>query len=77
MIVANSKSFTDLVGFPAGALGAVSSHGNSLEVHGTTVLSFRYKDGILNLADRRATAGNLVMYDQAEKIVALDDYTVI
>jgi proteasome beta subunit len=77
MIVANSKSFTDLVGFPVGASGAVSTHGNSLEVHGTTVLSLRYNGGILNLADRRATAGNLVMYDQAEKIAVLDDYTVI
>jgi len=41
------------------------------------VLSLRYDLGVLNLADRRATAGNLIMYDQAEKIMALDDSTVI
>jgi len=29
------------------------------------------------LADRRATAGNLIMYDHAEKIMSLDDSTVV
>jgi proteasome beta subunit len=47
------------------------------EVHGTTVLSLRFQGGVLTLADRRATAGNLIMYDQAEKIMALDDSTVV
>lgn len=77
MITAESKSFAELVGFRAEqpAVGVSSSPG--FEVHGTTVLSLRYKGGVLNLADRRATAGNLVMYDQAEKIVPLDDHTVI
>lgn len=56
------------------AVGDVSS---SFETHGTTVLSLRYDGGVLTLADRRATAGNLIMYDQAEKIVALDDSTVV
>jgi proteasome beta subunit len=75
MIQATSKTFTDLVGLPS--LPATVSRENGLEVHGTTVLSLRYKGGVLNLADRRATAGNLVMYDQAEKIAPLDDFTVI
>lgn len=47
------------------------------EVHGTTVLALRFDGGVLNLADRRATAGNLIMYDHAEKIFALDDTTVV
>lgn len=55
-------------------LGALSP---DKDTHGTTVISLRYDGGILNLADRRATAGNLIMYDQAEKIMALDDRTVI
>lgn len=37
----------------------------------------RYDGGVLTLADRRATAGNLIMYDQAEKILALDDHMVV
>ncbi len=67
--------FADLVVPPYG--GAVHSGDSSLEVHGTTVLSLRFDGGVLNLADRRATAGNLIMYDQAEKIMALDDTTVV
>ncbi|CAN5575767.1 proteasome subunit beta [soil metagenome] len=68
--------FSDLIGginreFPA------ASHDPHFETHGTTVLSLRYDQGVLTLADRRATAGNLIMYDQAEKIMALDDSTVV
>lgn len=75
MIESAPRTFADLVGFSS------TDHGrgpnDSGEVHGTTVLSLRYDGGILTLADRRATAGNLIMYDQAEKIIALDDRTVI
>lgn len=49
----------------------------NFETHGTTVLALRYDGGVLALADRRATAGNLIMYDMAEKIMALDDRTVV
>ncbi|MDI9637356.1 hypothetical protein QPK87_10540 [Kamptonema cortianum] len=47
------------------------------DVHGTTVLAIRFKGGCLVLADRRATMGNLIMYEQAEKIEVLDDETVV
>lgn len=47
------------------------------ETHGTTVLALRYDEGVVLLADRRATAGNLIMFDKAEKISALDDQTVV
>jgi proteasome beta subunit len=72
MIVAKQGSFRDLVESPRGEIGA---HPN--EVHGTTVLAIRFDQGVLNLADRRATAGNLIMYDHAEKVMALDDHTVV
>jgi proteasome beta subunit len=72
MIVARPRSFGDLVDIPRGEIGA---HPN--EVHGTTVIAMRYDGGVLTLADRRATAGNLIMYDQAEKVIALDDHTVV
>ena len=74
MISTPSKSFADLVGFKP---SAVDKGHHSVETHATTVLCLRYKEGVLTLADRRATAGNLIMYDQAEKIMALDDCTVI
>lgn len=47
------------------------------DTHGKTVIAVKYKDGLINVADRRATAGYTVMYDQAEKVLALDDYTLI
>jgi proteasome beta subunit len=67
--------FATLVGFP-GETYAAAGH-SSLEVHGTTVLALRFDGGVLTLADRRATSGNLIMYDHAEKVMALDDQTVV
>ena len=49
----------------------------ALDTHGTTVIAVKYRDGVLNVGDRRATAAMSVMYDQAEKVVPLDDYTLI
>lgn len=72
MIEAKYRSFDELVKSPITTSGASPS-----EVHGTTVLSLKFDGGVLSLADRRATAGNLIMYDQAEKIFALDDATVV
>jgi proteasome beta subunit len=72
MIATQSKTFSDLVGFRASAPGK-----SAMETHGTTVIAVRYNEGVLLLADRRATAGNLVMFDQAEKVISLDDSTVI
>lgn len=69
-----SRSFSQLVGFdPA----AAKSGNGGLETHGTTVIAVRFDEGVLMLADRRATAGNLIMFDLAEKVMALDDSTVI
>lgn len=47
------------------------------ETLGTTVIALRYREGVLNVGDRRATAANAIMYDRAEKILPLDDYTLI
>lgn len=71
MISAESKSFGDLVG------GLRLAPALENEVHGTTVLSLKFNGGVLTLADRRATAGNLIMYDHAEKIFPLDDSCVV
>lgn len=49
----------------------------SPDTHGTTVLALKFEDGVLIFSDRRATMGNLIMYDQADKIMALDDATVV
>ena len=43
----------------------------------TTVLSFHFKDGVLIAGDRRATAGNIIMYDRADKVIELDKETIL
>ena len=64
--------FRELVESPFPHAGAMAG-----ETHGTTVISVRYNQGVLTLSDRRATAGNLIMYDQADKVAALDDRMVV
>jgi proteasome beta subunit len=68
--------FGRLVDFDA-APARTQASGAYLETHGTTVLALKFDGGVLLLADRRATAGNLIMFDQADKIMALDDATVV
>lgn len=65
------KTFSELVGYQPKPFDPHS------EVHGTTVLALEYDQGILTLADRRATMGNMIMFDMAEKVFALDDRTVV
>ncbi len=46
-------------------------------VEGTTILAIRYRDGVLVSGDRRATMGNVVVYDRAEKVIPIDDDSVL
>jgi len=78
MTALGPREFSELTGFGARSVAnAPAAFDPAFETHGTTVLCFRYDGGVLTLADRRATAVNLIMYDQAEKIVAIDDATVV
>ena len=64
----------------ADAYRASSPHvhpGAATQIEATTVLSFHYKDGVLIAGDRRATAGNMIMYDRADKVIDLDQDTII
>jgi proteasome beta subunit len=45
--------------------------------HGTTVLAFHFKDGVIVAGDRRATAGNSIMYEECDKVIPIDDYTLM
>ena len=47
------------------------------QVEGTTIMAVRYADGVLVAGDRRATMGNLVVYDRADKVLSIDDDTVM
>lgn len=83
MIHPKSGDFLELLGGPGSLDGRVSdapvSHslGQSFDTHGTTVIAVKYKDGVLNVGDRRATGGMSIMYDRAEKVLSLDDFTLI
>jgi proteasome beta subunit len=46
-------------------------------VEGTTILALRYRDGVLVAGDRRATMGNTVVYDRADKVLTIDDSAVM
>lgn len=65
------SSFAELVQWSA---PAASVEG---EAHGTTVLALRHREGVLILSDRRATMGNLIMFEEAQKIEMLDPWTVV
>lgn len=60
-----------------GAQSTTGGVSQTIDTHGTTVIAVKYRDGVLNVADRRATAGFGVMYDRAEKLLPIDDHTLI
>jgi proteasome beta subunit len=44
---------------------------------GTTVLAFRYTDGVIMAGDRRATAGNVIAYRTMQKVFPADTYSAV
>ncbi len=58
--------------------GAPATAGSDLEMpNATTILAFKYRDGVLVAGDRRATAGNMVMYDRTDKVLEIDRHSVM
>ena len=43
----------------------------------TTILAFKFAGGVLMAGDRRATAGNLVVYDRADKVLEIDRFSLM
>lgn len=66
-----------IIPMPSVTPGSQAGSFRDIDTHSTTVIAVKYKDGVINVADRRATAGYTIMYDQAEKVLALDDHTLI
>ncbi|MDP9292678.1 MAG: proteasome subunit alpha [Verrucomicrobiota bacterium] len=66
-----------------GALPAIASHAAAQNAHApaqtesTTILAFKFADGVLVAGDRRATAGNLVVYDRADKVLEIDRFSLM
>lgn len=59
-------------------LGAPVAASAGIEIPtATTILAFKYRDGVLVAGDRRATAGNMVMYDRTDKVLEIDRHSVM
>ena len=50
---------------------------NNVLKTGTSILGIVCKDGIVMAADRRVTAGNLVMSKNVKKVNKINDYLVV
>jgi len=49
----------------------VSAQANVTHTEATTILAFKFDGGVLVAGDRRATAGNVVVYDRADKVLEI------
>ncbi len=54
-----------------------ATKGDFTETVATTILGFKFAGGVLVAGDRRATAGNIVMYDRADKVLEIDRHSVM
>ncbi|MEK9627435.1 MAG: proteasome subunit alpha [Nitrospinota bacterium] len=62
--------------WPANIEGTANSNGFTVP-QGTTVLAFHFQDGIIVAGDRRATAGNSIMYEMCDKVIPIDKHTLM
>ncbi|HEY1171875.1 MAG TPA: proteasome subunit alpha [Verrucomicrobiae bacterium] len=58
-------------------LSAEASSRAPEQTHSTTVFAFRFRDGVLVAGDRRATAGNIIVADDVNKIIEIDRSSVL
>ena len=63
--------------YPPAPVVSASSASPLVATHGTTILAFKFADGVLVAGDRRATAGNLVVYDRADKVLEIDKHSLM
>lgn len=57
---------------------AVSASGAALtQSQATTILAFKFAEGVLVAGDRRATAGHTIMYDRADKVLEIDRHSLM
>ena len=47
------------------------------QTESTTILAFKFRDGVLVAGDRRATSGNTVVYDRADKVLEIDRHSIM
>ncbi|HEY6166427.1 MAG TPA: proteasome subunit alpha [Verrucomicrobiae bacterium] len=47
------------------------------QTQATTVFAFQFAEGVLMVGDRRATAGNVIVTDQIEKVIEIDSTSLL
>src|ERR1700746_1460818 len=62
---------------PFSADTSVTGGSRIVETTATTILAFKFAEGVLVAGDRRATAGNVVMYDRTDKVFEVDRHSVM
>ena len=64
--------------YPAAAAGAPGPvQADVLQTQATTILAVMFADGVRVAGDRRATAGNVVVYDRADKVLEIDSHSLM
>lgn len=74
-----TSSFSDFLrsaGYPSAAVPTTADLSTSVP-HGTTIVAFTYRDGIVMAGDRRATMGNLIAQRDIEKVFPADEHSVV
>ena len=63
------------------AIGPMSQNATQQQMwqptEATTILAFKFSGGVLVAGDRRATAGNTVVYDRADKVLEIDRHSIM
>lgn len=56
---------------------AVAGAHQSPQTQATTILAFKFAEGVLVAGDRRATSGNVMVYDRADKVLEIDRHSLM
>src|SRR5207248_11656189 len=56
---------------------AAAGNRTFIPTESTTILAFKFAGGVLVAGDRRATSGNTVVYDRADKVLEIDRCTIM
>jgi proteasome beta subunit len=62
---------------PTADISRIGDTSKWVQTESTTILAFKFADGVLVAGDRRATAGNTVVYDRADKVLEIDRHSIM
>src|SRR5450432_3461501 len=74
------RDFPELLqarGLLPAATPAVADPNHGPQTQATTILAFKFAEGVLVAGDRRATSGNVMVYDRADKVLEIDHHSLM